>query len=95
VSPNDLSPADALANVFSERKRRAKLGLSKYTAEAAERAAESDGDLHLSRNVRDVVAVHSSLWPQDHNERGILNLNVLAGGRAAVQIVQQEPGVSE
>jgi hypothetical protein len=45
VSPNALSPADALANVFSERKKRAKLGLSQYVAEAAEQAADSGGDL--------------------------------------------------
>jgi len=89
------SVPESLAAILSKRKDRTKLGLSKYVAEAAERAADSDGDLHLSRNVRDVAAVHSSLWPEDHNERGILNLNVLAGGRAAVQIVQQEPGVSE
>ena len=79
MSPSALSPADALANVFSERKDRTKLGLSKYAAEAAERAGESDGDLGLSRNVRDVAAVHSTLWPEDHNERGILNLGVLIG----------------
>jgi hypothetical protein len=95
VSPNALSPADALANVFSERKHRTKLGLSKYTAEAAERAAESDGNLALSRNVRDVVAIGSTLWPEDHNERGILNVNVLAMGAAAVRIVEPERGVSE
>jgi len=89
------SVAESLAVILSERKRRTKLGLSKYTAEAAERAAESNGDLYLSCNVRDVAAVHSSLWPEDHNERGILNLSVLAGGRAAVQIVQQEPGASD
>jgi hypothetical protein len=53
--------------------------LSKYAAEAAERAGESDGDLDLSRNVRDVAAVHSTLWPEDHNERGILNLGILIG----------------
>ena len=93
VSPNALSPADALANV-SERKRRTKLGLSKYAAEAAERAAESDGDLRLSRNVRDVVAVHSSLWPEDHNERGILNVQVLAG-QVAVQVASSAGEVSE
>jgi hypothetical protein len=62
---------------LSERKDRTKLGLSKYAAEAAEQAGESDGDLRLSRNVRDVAAVHSTLWPEDHNDRGILNLNVL------------------
>ena len=32
VSPNALSPADALVNVFRERKGRAKLGLSRYAA---------------------------------------------------------------
>src|SRR5260370_36595047 len=85
------SVAESLAVILSERKHRTKLGLSKYTAEAAERAAESDGDLRLSRNVRDVVAVHSSLWPEDHNERGILNLNVLAGNVA----LQVKSGVSE
>jgi hypothetical protein len=87
VSPNALSPADALANVFSERKRRTKLGLSKYVAEAAERAADSDGDLALSRNVRDVVVIGSTLWPEDQYERGILNLNVLAGN-VALQVDQ-------
>jgi hypothetical protein len=45
--------------------------------------------------VRDVAAVHQTVWPEEQNKRGIVNLNVLAGGRAAVQILQQEPGVSE
>jgi hypothetical protein len=40
--------------------------------------------LGLSRNVRDVAVVHSTLWPEDHNERGILNLNVLT----AVKVVK-------
>ena len=71
--------AESLAVIMSERKHRTKLGLSKYAAEAAERAAESDGDLHLSRNVRDVSAVGSSLWPEDPNERGIINIGVLTG----------------
>jgi hypothetical protein len=71
------SVAESLAVLMSERKDRTKLGLSKYAAEAAEQAGESDGDLRLSRNVRDVAAVHSTLWPEDHNDRGILNLNVL------------------
>jgi hypothetical protein len=89
VSPNPLSPADALANVLSERKDRTTLGLSRYAAEAAERAAESNGDLHLSRNVRDVAAAGSSLWPEDPNERGILNVAVLAR-QVAIQ-VNSEP----
>ena len=78
ITPVQSVP-QSIASISSERKDRTKLGLSKYAAEAAERAAESDGNLHLSRNVRDVVAVHSTLWPEDHNERGILNLAVLTG----------------
>jgi hypothetical protein len=90
VSPSALSPAHALANVVSERRHRTKLGLSKYAAEAAERAGESDGDLALSRNVRDVAAVHSTLWPEDHNERGILNIGVLIGTTPPKNIKQIE-----
>jgi len=84
------SVAETLAVTLSERKHRTKLGLSKYAAEAAERAAESNGDLELSRNVRDVVMIGSTLWPEDQYERGILNLNVLAGGKAAVQIINEQ-----
>jgi hypothetical protein len=80
------SVAESLAVLMSERKDRTKLGLSKYAAEAAEQAGESDGDLRLSRNVRDVAAVHSTLWPEDHNDRGILNLNVLC----AVKTVRED-----
>jgi hypothetical protein len=53
------SVPESLAAILSERNDRTKLGLSKYAAEAAERAGESDGDLRLSRNVRDVAAVHA------------------------------------
>jgi hypothetical protein len=88
ITPVQSVP-QSLAAILGERKHRTKLGLSKYAAEAAERAGESDGDLHLSRNVRDVAAVGSSLWPEDHNERGILNVNVLAG-KAAVQIIDSQ-----
>src|SRR5215469_13280657 len=56
VSPNVLSPADALANVLSECKHRSRLGLSVYTASAAQQAADSGGDLRLAHNVRDVAA---------------------------------------
>jgi len=76
VSPHAVSPADALASVLNERKERSKLGLSKYAAEAAERAGESDGDLRLSRKVRDVAAVHQTVWPEQHQEN-ILTLSVL------------------
>jgi hypothetical protein len=73
------SVPQSLAAIMADRKGRTKFGLSEYTARAAERAAESDGDLALSRNVRDVAAIGSTLWPEDHNERSILNVAVLTG----------------
>jgi hypothetical protein len=72
VSPVALSPAHALANVFSERKDRTKLGLSKYAAEAAEQAAEHRDKLGIAGKVRDVSAIHSSLWPEEPRTNEIL-----------------------
>jgi hypothetical protein len=79
VSPNALSPAHALANVFSERKHRTKLGLSKYTAEAAEQAAEYRDKLGIAGKVKDVASVHKTLWPEENQREPILNLAILTG----------------
>jgi len=79
VSPNALSPADALANVFNERKDRTRLGLSKYTAEAAEQAAEHPDKLGIAGKVKDVAEVHKTLWPNQPETNQILNLGVLIG----------------
>ena len=78
ITPVQSVP-QSIACILSERKDRTKLGLSKYAAEAAERAGESDGDLALSRNVRDVAAVGSSLWPEEQARNTILNVAVLTG----------------
>jgi hypothetical protein len=75
ITPVQSVPQSLVA-ILGERKDRTRLGLSKYAADAAERAGESDGDLGLSRNVRDVAAVHGQLWPEE-NQSPILNLNVL------------------
>jgi hypothetical protein len=64
---------------MSERKEQTKLGLSKYAAEAAEQAAEHRDKLGIAGNVKDVADVHKTLWPDDHNDRGILNIAVLTG----------------
>lgn len=77
IAPVQSVP-QSLAAILSERKERTKLGLSQYAAEAAEQAAESGGDLHLARNVRDVAAVHSTLWPAEQRQE-ILSLSLLAG----------------
>jgi hypothetical protein len=79
VSPTALSPADALANVFNERKQRTKLGLSKYAAEAAEEAAEHPDKLLIAGKVKDVAGVHKTLWPEENQREPILNLAILTG----------------
>jgi hypothetical protein len=79
VSPNALSPAHALANVFSERKHRTKLGLSKYAAEAAEQAAGHRDKLGIAGKVKDVASVHRTLWPEENQREPILNLAILTG----------------
>ena len=79
VSPNVLSPAHALANVFSERKHRTKLGLSTYTAEAAGQAAVHRDKLGIAGKVKDVADVHKTLWPNQPETNQILNLGVLIG----------------
>jgi hypothetical protein len=79
VSPVALSPAHALANVFSERKHRTKLGLSKYTAEATEQAAEHRDKLGIAGKVKDVASVHKTLWPEENQREPILNLAILTG----------------
>jgi hypothetical protein len=79
VSPVALSPAQALANVFSERKHRTKLGLSKYAAEAAEEAAEHRDKLGIAARMKDVADVHKTLWPDQPQTNQILNIGILTG----------------
>ena len=78
ITPVQSVP-QSIASILNERKERSKLSLAKYTAEAAEEAAEHQDKLGIARNVRDVAAVRSTLWPEDHNERGILNIAFLTG----------------
>jgi hypothetical protein len=79
VSPNALSPAAALANVLNERKERTKLGLSKFTAEAAEQAAEHPDKLGIAGKVKDVASVHGTLWPEEERREPIINLAIVTG----------------
>jgi hypothetical protein len=78
ITPVQSVP-QSIASILNERKERSKLCLAKYTAEAAEEAALHQDKLGIARNVRDVAAVRSTLWPEDHNERGILNIAFLTG----------------
>jgi len=65
VQSNAITPAEAAANVLSTRKDKSRLNLSKYVADASQTAAKSQGDLTIARHVKDVAAVHSTLWPEE------------------------------
>ena len=82
-----LSVPQSVAAILSERKERTKLGLSKYAAEAAEEAAEHRDKLGIAGKVRDVSAIHSSLWPEEPKTNEILpgwrNLIGAENGRSA------------
>ena len=60
-----ITPAEAAANVLSTRKDKSRLNLSKYVTDASQTAAKSQGDLTIARHVKDVAAVHSTLWPEE------------------------------
>jgi hypothetical protein len=63
--PNAITPAVAAANVLTARKEKSRLHLSKYVEDASRTAANSDGDLEIARNVKDVASVHSTIWPAE------------------------------
>jgi hypothetical protein len=64
ITPMQSVP-QSIAQVLAERKDRTRLGLSQYAAEAAEQAAEHRDKLGIAGKVRDVSAIHSSLWPEE------------------------------
>src|SRR5262249_50592341 len=66
------SVPQSLAAILAERKARTKLGLSKYTAAAAEEAAEHPDKLEIAGKVKDVAGVHKTLWPEENQREEIL-----------------------
>jgi hypothetical protein len=80
IKPMQSVP-QSLAEILSERKERTRLGLSKFAVEAAEQAGEHGDKLGIARKVRDVAAVHSTLWPAENQQQPILNLAVLIGDK--------------
>ena len=69
----------SLAAILAERKERTKLGLSKYTAEAAEQAAEHRDKLEIAGKVKDVASIHKTLWPEETGNKPLLCLGILTG----------------
>lgn len=80
LSPNALSPADALANVLQEHERETKLSLARSARRMAKDAEQAT--LRKSPYVHKAAQVASIThgWGnQDKNPNAILNLGVLIG----------------
>jgi len=84
------SVPQSLAAILAERKERTKLGLSKYTAEAAEQAAEHRDKLGIAGKVKDVAGVHKTLWPAENQHQPILNIAFLTGQRSPRRLTDEE-----
>jgi hypothetical protein len=74
------SPAAIVADDISQNKERSRVALSRYTAEAAEEAANLPKGQKLNRSgkAKDLANVHSILWPQEQ-QKPIFNLGILIG----------------
>jgi hypothetical protein len=70
-TPPAVTPMEAVASMLSERKDKSRLHLSRYVVDASKRAADSNGNLKIARQVRDVARVKEAVWPEEKGEGGI------------------------
>jgi len=80
ITPVQSVP-QSIASILAERKERTKLGLSKYTAEAAEHAANHPDKLGIAGKVKDVADVHKTIWPKETEQKNILNIGFIINGK--------------
>ena len=78
ITPVQSVP-QSLAAILAERRERTKLGLSKYTAEAAEHAANHPDKLGIAGKVKNVAGVHKTLWPAENQREEILQIGFIIG----------------
>jgi hypothetical protein len=91
ITPVQSVP-QSLAAILAERRDRTRLGLSMYTAEAAEQAAGHPKKLEIVGKVKDVASVHKTLWPEQVPTNQILNMNILTGVTPGRVILPGEEG---
>ena len=91
LQSNAITPVQSvpqsLAAILSERKERTRLGLSKFTAEAAEQAADHRDKLGIAGKVKDVAGVHKTLWPDQPETKSILNIAILTGAEKPERVI--------
>jgi hypothetical protein len=87
------SVPQSLAAILGERRERSTVALAQWSAEAAESARDQQIVPRTVRDVRDIAAVHSTLWPEVQRQE-ILNLALLTG-QVEVRDAPKDSGVSE
>src|SRR5438045_7049215 len=86
ITPVQSVP-QSLAAILAERRERTKLGLSKYTAEAAEHAANHPDKLGIAGKVKDVAGVHKTLWREENQREEILQIGFIIGGASGTAAI--------
>jgi hypothetical protein len=76
-------PSTAVSSALSSLRGRSMLGLARYSARAAELAAEHKDPLEISRKAKDVSDVHKALWPVENQNQNILQIGILIGNESA------------
>lgn len=86
-----ITPSLALQNTLSQRKDKTKLNLSKYVLNGSKVAAKSRSPLQDAGKVKDLATVMEKVWPEQQQTSSNLDLRILAGGRAMIQVNQASP----
>jgi len=91
VSPNALSPADALANVLQEHERETKLSLARSDRRMAKDAEQATlRESPYVHRAAQVASITHGWGNQDQNTQPILNLGVLIGTTPPIRIESEK-----
>jgi hypothetical protein len=97
ITPVQSVP-ESIASILGECRERTKLSLGKFTAEAAEQAAEHRDKLGIAGKVKDAASVYKTLWPDQPENKPILNIGILTGAipvRRANESTEPGSGLSK
>ena len=85
ISP--IKPADAMANVLAENKKRTMLALSSYVAKTSEHAETLSGEEALASapSVKAVADIYGKVWPEQQASGISLNFFTLSQDRDDVE----------
>lgn len=91
ASHNPVTVSDAIAAAQRSHKQRSTAALGQFVAEAAEEALSGQSRLAKAKRVRDVAAIHTSLWPIE-NRPALLSVGILIGSTPVPDSARPIPG---